>query len=594
MRAGRRALGLALLLAACGEEAPVVGPLGLNRCAVDADCRDGTCDRAARRCVARARTEVFFRIVPPPSRQGPRDLIGTVTAPRALRSGETLDLTVRAWRVVFGKVTAPVPNDPRMADAPVAATLYFTPADNPGVFPVVEALAQPTLLPAMRGETQAHTFAAALPDGLFDVAIAPLSQSRGTLPPQFLARFNVRSDNVQQRLDVAYPTDFTRWAGTLRDRAGAPLAGLSLRAVDPARNDQEVSTVATSASGAEAGRFSVAMAIGAPADWALRVTSNVNDRGGLVVQVPRSACARLDPTGSALDLRLPTDLGLPRSPVDGGPPCAGCVRVTATVEGRTAAGLSRPLRGATVTLRTAIALGDSPLAPESRAWFEDRAQTDGDGSFSAWLVPGDYDVTVEPRGDEFANGLHRAFRVRDDAARQMGQVFTVGPRLPVEGRVLTNGGQPVANARVRAIPFAAAYDRHPCLDDPMLAALAPRANPDEVTAGVDGSYRLDVDPGLYRIVVEPPASAGFATDLGRTQCVASSVRSLDLVLESPVAVRGLVRDPRGAPLPGAQIEAVVRLREGDARGVSLRVARATAGAGGAYTILLPASSAPSP
>jgi protocatechuate 3,4-dioxygenase beta subunit len=166
--------------------------------------------------------------------------------------------------------------------------------------------------------------------------------------------------------------------------------------------------------------------------------------------------------------------------------------------------------------------------------------------------------------------------------------------LPVEGRVLTATGQPVANARVRAIPFAGAYAHHACLDDPDLATLSPRANPDETTSGADGSYRLDVDPGLYQIVIEPPSATGFATDLGRTECIASGMRSLDLVLESPVTVRGRVRDPSMRAVPGAIIEAAVRVRQPGAPGVSLRVARATAGPDGDYTLLLPSSTALSP
>lgn len=586
----RGALALCLLLGACGEEVPIVGPVGLNRCAADSDCREGTCDPASRRCVASARTEVFFRIVPPASRQGPRDLIATVTAPRALRSGETLDLTLRQARVVYGSVTAPLADDPPTGGSPVAATVIFTPSDGPGVFPAVEAIAQPMLLPALRGETHAHTYAATMPDGLFDVVVTPLSQHRAVLPPQFLSRFDVRPDNLQQRLDVGYPTTFARWAGTVRSRSGALVPGLSVRAVDLARNDLDVSTLNATGRGADAGLFSVAMAVGAPQDWALRVTSDVNSRGGLVLQVPRAVCSRLDAEGRAVELTLPTDVGLPQA---GPVPCTGCVRVTATVEGRSAAGVSRALRNVSVTLRTALPLGDSPLAPESRAWFEDRVQTDGDGSFTAWLIPGDYDVTLEPFGDEYANAVSRAFRVRADAQEQMGQVFTVTPRLPVEGRVLTATGQPVANARVRAIPFAAAYARDLCRDAD-LAVLGPRANPDEATSGGDGSYRLDVDPGLYRIVIEPPSTTGFATDLGRDACVGSGMRSLDLVLESPVAVRGTVRDPGRRAVPGAVIEAVVRVREAGAPGVSIRVARATAGPDGAYTILLPASTAPSP
>jgi hypothetical protein len=588
----KRVLPMLGLLGACSGDVPIVGNSMLNRCVDDGDCREGVCDVTTRRCVARARAEVFFRIVPPVSRQGPRDLIATVTAPRALRSGETLDLNVRAWRVVFGTISAPVLGDPRMTLAPVAATVTFTPSNVPDIFPSVESVAQSTLLPAMRGQTQGHTYAVAVSEGLFDVAITPLQQHRGELPPQFFNRFNVRPNIVQQRFDIAYPAEFTRWSGTVRNRSGALVSGLTVVAVDPARNDLKVSTLAITDAGDQAGEFSVAMAIGAPQDWALRVTSNVNERGGLVLQVPRAVCARLDPNGSALDLRLPTDLGLSET-ATGTAPCVGCVRVVGTVEAGMSTGLTRPLRNVTVTLRTRVPLGDSPLAPESSAWFEDRVQTSGDGTFSAWLIPGDYEVILEPPGEDFANG-RASLRVRDDVREQMGQTFTVSPRLTVEGRVLTNAGQPVPGARVRAVPFTTAYVRHACLADPTLAALAPRARGDESGTGVDGSYRLDVDPGIYRIVVEPPSGSGFATDLGDTRCVVSNIRSLDLVLDSPVVVRGVVRDPGGRPLHGAQIEAVARVREVGAMGVSLRVARTTTGSDGTYTLLLPSSAMLSP
>ncbi len=593
------ALGIALAFASCVEDRALVGAPTVNRCQADGECREGVCDLAHHRCVAVARTEVFFRVLPPES-AGAGDALPTLTPPRSIRTGEVVDLALRQRRTVYGTVAAQ--REGSMGDPePIAATVTFTPSDGPDVVSPIEVVAQTSPLPDLPGDRVAHTWAASLTDGTYDVIVRPAQAFRDRIPPRFERRFDVRSDSAQQRFDILYPAAYPRWSGTIRGRAGALIGGLSVRAVDPASRNVEVSTVALTdgPDGTSPGAFSVAMAPGAPQDWVLRVTSNVNTHAGLVVELPKAVCARLDPSGRDVAIDLPTDAGLAvtSSTPPSGPPgeptprCAGCVQVNASVEGRSMSGARRALRGATVTLRTTIPTAGTSLGDGARAWFEDRVQTDSDGSFSTWLVPGTYEVVIDVPDDEFANTVVRSFLVGSDMRVQSGRVLTVDPRFAVEGRVLTASGEPVRSARVQAIPFQDAYNAHPCLADVAMRAVAPSANPDDATTTADGSYRLDLDPGLYRIVVEPPAGAGFATTLAQTVCVQSGIRALDVVMDSPVEVHGVVRDPRGVPSPGAHVEALVRVREAGATGVTVRVARTTAGAGGAWTLLLPADSA---
>jgi hypothetical protein len=588
-------------LASCSDDRSIVGSPASNRCNVDTECREGRCDLARHRCIAVTRTEVFFRVVPPET-TGVGAGLPTLTPPRSVRTGEAVDLSFRLRRTVYGVVATQREGGAMEAPDPLTATVRFAPSDAPDVMAAVEVFSQTQPLPTMSVDRANYTWTAALTDGTYDVLVRPAQSLRATVPPRFERRFDVRSDSAQQRFDILYPASYSRWSGVIRTRGGSAVGGLSVRAVDPTSHNIDVSTVVSSgaASGFVPGSFSIAMAPGAPQDWVLRITSNVNAHAGLVVELPKADCAALDPTGHDLAIELPTELGLPVTPTTtqgmGGEPsprCVGCVLVNASVEGPSSNGSSRALRGATVTLRTTIPTTGTTLGTGARAWFEDRVQTGDDGSFSTWLVPGTYEVVIEPPDAEFSNSV-QSFLVGSDVRVQSGRVLNVAPRIPVEGRVITASGEALRDARVHAVPFQAAYATHPCLSESGMRALAPLANPDEVSSGADGTYRLDLDPGLYRLVIEPPTGAGFATSFGPPLCVQSRIRALDVVMDSPVEVHGVVRGPSGVVAPGARVEAIVRVREPGAEGVTLRVARAVAGAGGAYSLLLPQESAASP
>ncbi len=593
-------LGVLLAPSACIDGDPVVGGPA-ERCAVDRDCPGATCDRVSLRCVSRARAEVFFAVTPATGRVS-ADAYPTLTRPRSILADESVDLRLRAPRTVYGAVT--VPADTGAIGRNIPATLEFTPTDLAGVSPPVQAVAGLVAIPNAARDGDSFTWSATLTEGLFDVVVRPASTLAATVPPRFERGFEVREGLVMQRFDIAYPTMYARWEGAVIAAAGQSIAGFVVRAIDPAANSRVISTVSSTlgdGSAGSTGRFACSMGPGAPEAWTLRLTADNGASGGLVIDIPRASLLAVAPSGRDLQVVLPELTGLThaaaaRPAVPGGVdpqgPCVGCVDVRATVEALDAEGHSRVMRGATVTLRAALR---PPVGiAGATTWYESRVVTEADGSLRAWLVPGDYDVVVTPAGDAYRSVVQHGFRVRADVTEQAGQVFLLELRPSLAGRVLGRDGLAVRGARVTAVPYHDAAPTHPCLDEPDLRALASRATPTETVTAGDGTYKLELNPGLYRLLVEPAESSGFPVTLGASICVAHRVINFDTTLEAPVQVRGVVRNARGVRSPLATVEALVRLREGDARGVVLRVGRATADANGDYRLLIPASAAGTP
>jgi hypothetical protein len=585
-------LSLCLGVTRCGGDSGVVGPV-TNRCARNADCAEGVCDLAQQRCVSTARPEVFFALAPAASTASVARF-PTLTASRTLRSGDTLDLRFRGARTVYGTVRAPGAEGTR--DVVVPATIEFVPAGTEGLVSPIRAVAGAGENGARADEFGAHNWSATLADGTYDVVVRPSSTFYARLPPRFERAFDVRSDALVQRFDITYPRTFTRWSGVVRDRLGNAVPGLSVRAVDPDRDGALLSTVASTdgdaANGVERGHFHIDLAPGAPDTWALRVSSDASRGAWLNVEIPAGARAAMDPRDMRLELSslagLPADAAA--APANGAP-CNDCVEVIASVEGEGGVSAGRPLRDAAVTFRAPVTFTG---AEGTRAWFECRATSEADGTVRAWLVPGDYDVIVAPPTRGYTTSVLRGFRVRSGAEQQRGQVFSVRSRIPVEGRALSLMGAPVANAHVTAVPFHDAYVAPSCLDDPDLRLLAARATASETTTNADGSYHVDVDPGLYRLLVEPLERSGYPATLGPPICVRAQVNGYDVALDAPVEVQGTVRDANGAPAPGASVEAVVRIRETGARGAVVRVGRTAADGDGRWTLRLPSSTVVSP
>lgn len=579
------------------DQSPVVGGTPANRCNRNSDCPDGTCDLSQHRCVSVTSVEVFFSATPP-SGVGSARGVATVTRPREVHSGDRIDLALSAPRTVYGLVTVPS-SDMNSSGRAISATLEFSPSGTGGITAPVRALSSSDSFQTINDMPAA--WSARLTEGLYDVVVRPAAELSAVVPPRFEQGFEVRHQGIFQRFIVAYPADYTRWEGTVVDRAGRPLTGFTVRAVDPARDNTPVSTVTHTAlptDNSPVGSFAIDLAPGAPDAWVLRFTSDTSSQGWLTVDLPHSALSRMSPSGRGLRIELPSDTGLPYLeglrpsglPAPTGPltACVGCVDVRGSVE-RAGTSSPRSLVNAMVSLRSDITLSSTDLGVT--AWFEARTQTGTDGMFTASLIPGTYNVVISPMDAQTAVTVVRNFRVRDDVTAQSGQVFTASPRISLDGRALTPQGEAVRAARVTAVPFSHAYVNHPCLADPVLQLAGPRANRADTVTQSDGSYHLDLDPGLYRLLIEPTDHSGYPTTLSVPVCVTARVSNFDTTLDAPAEIRGTLRDALGAPAPGADLEGIIRVREPGALGVVIPIARTTTDSNGAYTLLLPSTAA---
>ena len=344
-------------------------------------------------------------------------------------------------------------------------------------------------------------------------------------PPQFLSRFNVRPDIVQQRSIVAYPR--TSPAGRHRAELPGALVGgsrcaLSTRAQRP--GGLHLATTAAARLPGVLRRDGHRRA----QDWRPRRLQRQRARRARA-RGPRAVCARLDASGR----------GRPPAPHR---PRPAARRLTAAhprgLRARHGDGRGRrhhrahpPLRNVTVTLRTRVALGTS-LAPESRV-VEDRVQTGGDRPSPRGSSPGDYEVTLEPAGDDFANGRASLRCATTPPSRWAGRPSpSVCAALAVEGRG-AHQRRPARRRRAGAgdPPSPPRTSCHACLADPTLAALA-AAPWDEAPSGSTARTASTSTRGSTASW-SSRRRLGFATDLGREVCAASGMRSLDLVPSRP-------------------------------------------------------------
>ncbi len=569
----------------------------INHCGSNADCTAGVCDTQRHQCVATARADVFFRSTPT---QGiSATAFPTVTPVQNPLSGDAVDITLRAPHTVYGEVLAassqavPAGTGAPSTAGPIVATVQFVPSD-PIYGPPVEVTASSTVASPINHDTLGYSYSTLLSDGTYNVLVSPAPELSGSIPPWFQQAFTVGPDAPVQRYDLRYPTDYVQWSGVVADPTGEPLAGLTVQCVDPARGDLPVSTLVTTDA---TGTFRLHLAPGAPDVWTLKIVSATNARAQLTVEIPRAV---LDSSGyppQALRVSVPIDTAWLPPPganhtVDATGSCAGCVAVQAAIEGPDPTGASVPVRGADVVLHGTVPMPG--MDPTVTATYEAQASTGPDGSFTASLIPGNYTLVVSPEDGVYANAVLRNFVVRSDVQRQAGQVFTLAPRYTVTGRALTPAGVPVAGATVTAVPFQSAYTASACLSDADMAILAPLADTTEVPTDTGGNYALAVNPGLYRLVVQPAGGSGFPATLSNPLCVASGVQSFDVALDAPVVIHGTVRDTLGNPIAGATVEGLIRVRDPGAPGVVLRLGRTVSATDGTYTTLLPDDSATVP
>lgn len=594
----------AMLFADCASGTR--GPLG-NHCDTTADCAGGaTCDTAQHLCVAPgAATEVIF-VASPAGGRTTASAATTTTDPVNASSANDMSIRLRAPRTVYGRVDVQAATAGSMGETtPVAATIRFhrqgaTPAEA-----TVEVQASGTLQ-----QTTDHIsfgFNAQLVPGTYDVSITPgdLSQT----PPYFASGQIIEavSDNAPLSLTFVYvrpDPSLGMVSGRVLDAVTQiPMRDVPIQLVDAALGNRVVSTLQATSNGTNGrsvGEYNLWLAPGATANWSLQMvtqpgmtTAGVTN-GRLVYQVTRAALGALQ-SYSGLTVRAASAVSLQGIATG---TCEACVDVEASVEGTDLTGMRQAIAGATLNLRSDNVLGG--LAAGHSAWFEAQMTTSVDGSFHARLMPGTYQgVITPPRDTPFAV---TAVRI-EVAGVQRGQVLEVNQLVPVIGTIASdaNGLQPVPHALVEAVPLV--DPEAPVNPAGAVTLLARRW---QVYTGTDGAFRLPLDEGNYLLVVRPVDGSGLPTQLfAGTSVVFSSVNGAtdprptpipipggQITLSTPFQVRGTVIDSplvpsAAAPQVGATVRAFARVRRPGTPALDIEIGRASAGASGAYSLLLP-------
>ncbi len=198
----------------------------------------------------------------------------------------------------------------------------------------------------------------------------------------------------------------------------------------------------------------------------------------------------------------------------------------------------------------------------SRPTGEISANSGTDGYYQAELPVGEY--AVRATGDGVLGARLPALSVWR-VGQQIRLDVAVRRVATVRGRVVDARGNAVGAARVSVRLSEAIREGH--VRSGELSAA--------VDAGADGRFELQVIPGDVELDAVDGARAGYAYLPG---VFPGTVRDVEIALEPGVTVSGIVREPGGAPVSGARVDAFT-LTDTNARDS----AEATSDSGGRFS-----------
>lgn len=582
----------ALLLAACsslGHGGPT------NACESDDDCTSGRCESALGMCVTEPRSAMTVALEVVPSTD---PVYGGVVpafgfAPFELEDSTEQSLGVRPGIPTVARVTH--------YGEPVAAEVTFrTESPIPGASAVA-------LASQARGEfsTEADGFelnltTQLLPDRTYDITVRPTGSWASQLPP-LKAAYTSPADG-RHRFEIVYPERcaaevlrdpestetgcLASIQGVVVDGTGEPQDGLVVRMVDPVSGRTLSSSHTTGSDELEAGRFEVVFPVEYWRDqesWLFRVTPSAErstERGpSQTFTVAPSALYEED---GLVTIRTPEVAELVTY--------AGWVEAADAGAGTTAA------RRATLEFHSRDVVDDTTGAV---GFFRTTATTDDDGRFEVQLLAGTYDIIITPSQSEpsqAALGVLREERTispeRPDgigpteAIPVMGQLFQLPRRAEFGGSVRTADGVGMIDATVRANARGTDLSGE-------LPPVARYARTNMSLTDMSGLFRLDLDVGVYDVVIEPPAMSNYPWLVIPDQAIASDAALTQMYeLENPVTVSGSAFFDVGEddlPVANGEIRAYAILEGRDGSTRAVQIGRTSTDADGHYTLLLPPS-----
>lgn len=258
---------------------------------------------------------------------------------------------------------------------------------------------------------------------------------------------------------------------------------------------------------------------------------------------------------------------------------------------------ARPVGGqvlhGTDPVEASVSIRSLTISGDELTRYEVVVQTNEGGQFEADLPPGEYQVVARPKRRDLAFGVAK-WTVVEDKDCYCGNAVEVPAATTVTGTVLTPEGLP-ADVEVMLTPASKEALRY--LGTKLDTEIRPQP---EGASAPDGEFQIAADPGRYDITFVPNG-VGFPWVVvpqllvGASETGPSGTPIVEDVgewtLQSPVVVKGTVRDAAGTPLPGATVRAwlPVGTADSDLAASAVQVGEATADNQGRYVLLLPPS-----
>lgn len=249
---------------------------------------------------------------------------------------------------------------------------------------------------------------------------------------------------------------------------------------------------------------------------------------------------------------------------------------------------------ATVTL---VATELSNMGSGVVSAFSRTVQTDASGVFEVELLPGKYQVLMEPESGELAQ-TSTELTVSSGAPTQVGKVLEVRRRASVAGTLVSVSGARIQGVPVEAYPPAVAREFDVIAAARGLGRIVPRAKV-VMPVGTEaqatrGTFVLLADPGSFHLIARPDVSTGFAWGFTLGLDVATDNIGLpDIVLSPPFVLEGKVSSSDVGVVPGALVRAYAFVEgsafssDADTATSVVVVGEARADDDGHYRLLLP-------
>jgi hypothetical protein len=174
------------------------------------------------------------------------------------------------------------------------------------------------------------------------------------------------------------------------------------------------------------------------------------------------------------------------------------------------------------------------------------------GQYSVVLPPGEYRFDIRPRDTAHALLVRDLEVPVEDVPLRVD--VSLGTPTSATGSVVVADGRPIAGAVIQAIPTQ-------CTEPAALQQFKPSPwclpRPAQTTA-TDGNFRLELDPGQYSLLAQPPDGSRLPWVPGAAPLQVATTTASDagvLRAPAPIALFLELRDPGGSPIPNALVRA---------------------------------------